>query len=337
MHQGGFENTVAPLGTALTENQVILLKRYAEKGILLFDADEAGMKATVKGIELLEGAGLESEVVELPEKSDPADILEKDGISRLNKLLKCSINSFEYLVKKAMSKFDEKTPSGKEKILSFIHPYLDKIDSRVKRDGYFNLLSEYLEVGVDSVRSDFSKNQGAALSPGFRRERIVREESSPIIQREPDRPIVMTDELFLMLAVTVNQQFFSELRNFISLDIIEDDFAKELYIALEEAFREDKTSLEALLEKVENKALKNLIIQKDMEGEFAVNQKQVIYDGIYGLKKKNLSKRREQISNLLRKYEKTEPWKMKDLLIEKMVLDREFEELRVLKDVRTRE
>jgi len=99
---------------------------------------------------------------------------------------------------------------------------------------------------------------------------------------------------------------------------------------LEECLREDKKSLESLLEKVDNEILKNLIIEKNSSGEFTLNVKKIIFDGIFRIKKRYVSKRRIEILNLLKKYEKNESWKMKDLLIEKKILDTEYEELKVI-------
>ena len=315
MHQGGIKNCVAPLGTALTERQIKLLKRYVEKGCLLFDGDEAGIKATLKAVELMENEDLTSSVVELPEEKDPADILQKDGINTLNNLLKCSINSFDYLIKKALLKFDYKTPTGKEKIFDYLFSYIEKVNSEIKRDGFLNALAEVLDVNPSSVHHDF-----------LNRNRKQEYKSRDI----ENTKITINDELFLMLAVAVNRDYFIRLRKYIPLDLVENASAKEIYIALEECFREDKKSLESLLEKVDNGILKTIIVEKNSSGEFTLNVEKMIDDSIYRLKKRYLSKRRAEISSLLKKIEKNEPWKMKDLLVEKMVLDKEYEELKVI-------
>ncbi len=93
LNQAGVENCLAPLGTALTPEQLKLLKRFAGSGLLFFDGDEAGFKATHKAAELCERMGLSVEVVVPEEGSDPAEIIEKQGPGALKKMLKCPITS----------------------------------------------------------------------------------------------------------------------------------------------------------------------------------------------------------------------------------------------------
>ncbi|MCP4160846.1 MAG: DNA primase, partial [Deltaproteobacteria bacterium] len=96
-HQSGVKNAIAPLGTAFTLEQAKLLKRYSDAGIVVFDGDSAGAKATAKAAILCETVGLSVSVAELPKGRDPADIMEKDGAESLQKVLICPITTFEYL------------------------------------------------------------------------------------------------------------------------------------------------------------------------------------------------------------------------------------------------
>ena len=141
LYQGGIDNCVAPLGTAVSVGQLKLLKRYSENGILLFDGDEAGIRATERAIHLGEQQAMAMEVVPLPENVDPADIIEKEGPETLKKSLKYPINGFQFLLNSALSRYDYKTPDGKQGIFEFLDSYIATVGSQVRRDGYLRMLA----------------------------------------------------------------------------------------------------------------------------------------------------------------------------------------------------
>jgi DNA primase len=328
LHQAGVENCLAPLGTALTPEQLKLLKRFAPSGLLLFDGDEAGFTATRKAAELSERMGLTVDVVPLEEGRDPAEIIEKQGPGALQKVLKCPINSFQFLLDKARVKYDFKTPEGKEGIVKFLHSYLAAVESQVRRDGYLRILAESLEVEFESVRADFVLGmQGFRHSGGGSSAQAAR--GAPGAPAEARRLFKPT-ELFTFLAVACNLKYFAELRKTIALDDLEDEQARRLYIALEECFRNEESSLEALLARIEDEQLRQLVLEKNAAGEFTINQERVIGDGIISLRQRSLEKKRDSIQSLLDRNNKQELWKLKELQAEKIFLDEELQNLRVL-------
>ena len=315
------DNCVAPLGTSLTAGQVRLLKRYAQRGVLLFDGDEAGIQATLKAAELCELQGISVNAVDLPEGQDPAEIIEKEGVETLIKKLKCPITSFQFLLNKALLKYDIQTPDGKEGIFRFLNSYLASIDSQVKRDGYFRILAEKLGVDFESVRNDFLKgvNRAQRFKAGEQEE------------------IRISSDLFLLLAISVNRDFFSELRNTVTADDIEDSRARELYIALEECFRNEENSLEALLEHIEDPGLKELLLRKISSEEFTINQDRLIQDGVKRIKQRSLENKRNRVASLITKKANSQPAELKELLAEKIFLDEELQKLKVMPNDRSEE
>ncbi len=168
-HQAGVTNAVATLGTALSEDQIRLMRRYAGVAVLVPDADEAGRTAALRGLESLEGAGFEVEVVRLPGENDPADLVREEGGEKLQKLLKYPISGFEYLLEYAQERWDARTPGGKEGIFRQLLPLLRKTSSEVKRDGYFARLADVLEVRPESLRSEFARGRPAEPEPARRK------------------------------------------------------------------------------------------------------------------------------------------------------------------------
>src|SRR5208337_4930187 len=156
MHQAGFTACVAPLGTALTESQVRVLKRCADKAILLFDSDAAGQKATDRAIELLEKQDLLVQVAVVGDGKDPADLVQRGREDDLRSLLEKPQDSFSYSLGKALSAHDRTRAEGKERIRDALFPFVAAAASPMRKDGYLGLLADNLGVDADAVRRDFS-------------------------------------------------------------------------------------------------------------------------------------------------------------------------------------
>jgi DNA primase len=330
MHQAGMENCVAPLGTALTEHQVRMLKRYAARGVLLFDGDEAGRKATSRAIEMMESQDLIVQVVEIPGGQDPADFVKKGDVVALKALLDHPRESFPYLVEKALAANERSGAEGRERIRDWLFPFIAAPISQLRRDGYMNLLADTLGADVQALRQDFQawgsrrrfgggQNAGRTETRGMERA-VPKEEAS-----------AMGSDLFLMLAVAANRESFALVRNGgIQLSDLDDERARSLFVALEESFRADETSFEAFCARIEDAQLKDLAIRKVSSGEFDLNQERLVADGVRRIRQRALRKRIDMLAMEMKRAEKgpADPARMNELLAEKMHLDSELERLK---------
>ena len=113
MHQAGFTEAVASLGTSLTSDQCRLAASYVEEAVLAYDSDEAGQKATKRAISLLDEVGIRSRVLTIPDAKDPDEYIKKFGGTRFKKLIEQSAGSVEYELSKIGAKYDTETPEGK--------------------------------------------------------------------------------------------------------------------------------------------------------------------------------------------------------------------------------
>jgi DNA primase len=315
---------VAPLGTSITALQLRLLKRFADRGQLLFDADDAGRRAAERAIVLAEQLGVSMEVIEPPGAKDPAEILEKHGEEALKNSLKCSINSFQFLLSSARARHDAGTPDGKESIIRDLFAFLNSIDSQVKRDGYLRLLGEELGVSFESVRSDVLKGERQGRGPG-----------RPLPEREGEKGL--SSELFFLLAVAANRDYFPHVRTVVSVEDFEDSRARNLYIALEECFREGETSGEALLRRLEGNELRQILLERIATEEFSISPDRLIQDGLRSVRVRSLERRRRALTQQLAQTPGGESVRMRELLSEKIFLDEELESLKVRVDDRSAE
>lgn len=147
LHQAGFQNAVACLGTALTEEQARIIARYAHEVILSYDADDAGQTAARRAIQIFNRTGLKVRVLRLTGGKDPDEIIRTFGRERFKQMLAQAENDIEYRLDKEKAKFDITTPDGKIDFLKAACNVLATLQQPIQVEIYAGRLAE--EIGVD--------------------------------------------------------------------------------------------------------------------------------------------------------------------------------------------
>jgi hypothetical protein len=137
-------------------------------------------------------------------------------------------------------------------------------------------------------------------------------------------------DLFLMLAIIVNCEYFPTIRQSIELDDLQSKAARELYIALEEAFREDMLDIDHVIPRIEDQRLQELIFEKAATDEFELNAESIIRDGINTIKIRSLKQKRDEIVYNMKSMDRSGAHRdaLKELLSEKMFLDEELKRIK---------
>jgi DNA primase len=338
LHQAGISNAVAPLGTAFTDEQAKLLRRWAEKVILVFDSDTAGQNAAYKGIITCRKNGLSCFLLapDSTEAKDPAEILQKFGADILNKRMKNSIIDFEYLISRGRSLYDVSSPEGKNRALALLFPYLEALDSEIERDDCIAAAADTFGVGRDAVQKDYlrqrrSPKRAAGSQIAFKED--ARSQAGGLQRTDnasPNRPVRMNDELFLLTVVSVNPDLYPEFRAALKINEIEDANAKELFIALEECFTQDENGVDDFLARLGSEPLRVFITERGSSPEFRKDSRRLMEDGIKRIRGKRLRRRMDDITAALRRSERHagEPESsLEELLAEKMMIDAEIRNL----------
>ena len=157
LHQYGFDNAVASLGTALTEEQVTLLSRYTEQVVLTYDGDEAGQRAAQRAIPMLEKAGIQVKVLRMKDAKDPDEFLHKFGPDRFKMLLEDSANRVEYQLNAIRSKYDLGVDDEKIKFVQEAAELISSLDSSVKREVYGGRVAESAGISIEAMKLEVSK------------------------------------------------------------------------------------------------------------------------------------------------------------------------------------
>ncbi|OGW75630.1 MAG: DNA primase [Omnitrophica bacterium RBG_13_46_9] len=156
-YQNGIKNIVATLGTALTTEQVNVLKRFAKNIIMVYDSDKAGQEATLRSLDLLIEEDMNVRIALLPKGHDPDSLVRKEGGTGFMKVLKESKDFFEYKLGVLSARFRKDQPRGKARIVEEMLPTLSRIKNAVLKSSYLKKISEELSVDEESVRSELKK------------------------------------------------------------------------------------------------------------------------------------------------------------------------------------
>ncbi len=157
LHQYGFDNAVASLGTSLTEDQAALMTRYAEQIVLIYDGDKAGQNATQRAIPILEKAGLQVKVLQLQDAKDPDEFLQKFGPDKFRLLLEGSANRVEYQLGAIRKKYNIAEDDQKVKYLSESADLVATLPSPVQREVYMGRVAETAKISLDAMKLEVDR------------------------------------------------------------------------------------------------------------------------------------------------------------------------------------
>lgn len=192
LHQAGFTNAVAPLGTAFTMEQANLLARYTKEIVLTLDADAAGQKAIKRASELLENTGLKTRVVVIPEGKDPDEFIKKNGPDRFRALLEGAVSDIEYKLLTAAKDINLESEDGRLRYLSAAAEIVAGSDDVMTRDIYIGRLSEKygvsrtaLNAKVEEIRKKNIRISKKKEIADIIRPKFTRDDINPERRRSP--------------------------------------------------------------------------------------------------------------------------------------------------------
>lgn len=155
-YSAGIKNVIAIKGTALTENQVILISRFSQKVTLCLDRDEAGFEAIKRSLEALEKKGLTTTVVDLGEYKDPDEAIKKDPVF-FKKAVSHDIGVYDFLISSFLKKYNKETGEGKKKITQNLLPFISKIDNEIIKEHYLKTLAKELDSSLETLQKEMKK------------------------------------------------------------------------------------------------------------------------------------------------------------------------------------
>lgn len=159
MHAAGFENAVASLGTALTDEQARIMARYTKQVIIAYDGDSAGQRAAGRAMDIFARVGLDVRVLRITDAKDPDEYIRKFGADAFARLLKGSSTGFSYRLDGVLNRYNIKEPEDRIKAAAELCGMVARVWSSAEREVYLQAVSERLGLPIDSLRRDVERAQ----------------------------------------------------------------------------------------------------------------------------------------------------------------------------------
>ena len=216
MHQAGVDNTVASLGTALTEQQAMLVRKHSENAIIAYDADAAGQTATLRGLEILTRKGCKVSVLCLPEGKDPDEFIRKNGPERFVALTKDAMPLMDY---KLFSASNASTVDGildRIKYQELACNVLAGEDNKIVRELYAPVVAQKLGISVDPVLAEIERRSGIKANENNSQSSYAHP-VQPVVLEEPDQEYqgqakATKEELYFLCTLASNSSVFHQMQ-----------------------------------------------------------------------------------------------------------------------------
>ena len=192
LNQAGFTEAVASLGTALTQEQAKLIKRFADEVIISYDADGAGQAAAARAADILKSADLKVRILKIPGAKDPDEFIRDHGREAFATLLERSEDHMEFTLERIRTKFDLETDEGRVGFLKEVAKALARLSSPIEREIYASRAAESGNVSKDALLQEIERNRRAYLK------QVKSEETKKLLSPEKlaqpaDRTLHYTD------------------------------------------------------------------------------------------------------------------------------------------------
>lgn len=295
MHQAGFTQAVATLGTAMTSGHASLLKRYTQEVILSYDSDGAGTKAALRAIPLLKEAGISARVLNLSPYKDPDEFIKAEGCENFQKRLDAAENSLFFELRIDEQNYTMSDPEGRTKFLENASKRLAGIENEIERVSYIEAVASKYMIDSAVLKRSVGKY---ALS-----DKNINKETSTVVRKKEEavEGNVMAQRL-LLTWLCEEEAIFDQIKRYIDIDDFEEGInrkvAKLLYKQLENGQVNPSLIVNAFEEEEDQKSV-SLIFNTSLNNndDPEVRQK-AITDLVVKLKTNSFKKKADNSSGL---------------------------------------
>lgn len=292
MHQAGFTQAVASLGTAFTSGQANLLRRYTENVILSYDSDGAGVKAALRAIGILKEAGLTGKVLNLESYKDPDEFMKNLGREEFAKRLLQAENTFFFELRMMQKQYDLSDPEAKTKFYNEIAKKLCGFSEEVERENYTEAVAEKYNISMESLKklvTGYAAKMGMAAEV-IRPKQPVQQKNTPKEQQENVQKLLLT-------WLVEEPHLYKKIKKYITplsfTNELYRQVAQELFPKLEEGKPNPAAIISRFSQEEEQREAASLFntklpyMQQDMESQSQVQEREKAFHDIVVKVKRN--------------------------------------------------
>ena len=300
LYQRGITNVVASLGTAMTEAQGRLLRRYSEQVILGYDADGAGQAAILRGMEILQNLGCDIRVLQIEGAKDPDEYVLKYGPERFQKCVENAISLVEFKVKVLLKELNIENTNDKIKFLNEIAKILAKVTNQMEREIYVDKIAKEYKISKEAIYAEVNKlmykdSQGSKKLE----KRVVTMVPKEEKENSVSEAVLKRENLVIYLLINEYSKCYEKIKNLITLNYIQDDTNKQILKKMYEEFEKGNSNTSQLLDWFQDEKVISHITEI-MAGDFEITDVDKAIDDLISIyeKEKLISRRNEILKKL---------------------------------------
>ena len=229
LHQAGFTNAVASLGTAFTPGHASLIKRYVNEVYLTFDSDGAGTKAALRALPILKEAGITAKIIRMDPYKDPDEFIKNLGAEAFEERINKARNGFLFSLEVLERDYDMTSPEGKTSFFNEAAKRLTEFEEEIERNNYIEAVADKYHISIESLRKLVAKMaiKVGQATPATKPKQVITKERGKGDGNLQSQKILLT-------WLIENEQIFKQIKKYISPQ----DFTKQLYQTVAELLYE---------------------------------------------------------------------------------------------------
>ena len=301
LHQRGITNVVAPLGTALTEQQGWLLRKNSEQIILSFDSDEAGLKAKLRALDILQNMGCDLRILQMEGAKDPDEYIIKYGNARFNNLVDKALSIIEFKVKILKKDLNLENTNDKIKFLNEIAKLISNVNNTIEREVYVEKIAKEYDISKEAIYAEVNK----LTYKNVKTEKVL-EKPKPVathIKREEkviSEAVKRRENTVIALLLMGDLNIFEILRQNIKVEDFQDEVNKKIAQKLYEEFEKGNSNINAIIDNLEQDEQNQITMIMSEDYEITDIEK-AIDDVVQAYEREKLNTRKFEILDLLDK------------------------------------
>ena len=276
LHQRGIKNVVASLGTALTEGQGRLLRKYSEQVLFSYDSDGAGQEAIRRGLEVLEAQGCDARVIQMEGAKDPDEFIIKYGTGRFNMLIQNAISLTEFKIKVLKQNYNLDNPSDKVKFLRAVTKLLADIDDKIEREIFIEKISNQYEISREAIYAEVNKllykNDGVVNNSV---KNVPKKEETVVTPA--DEAAVKRENLIIYLLINNPKESFVKLVSNIGLEDLKNEYNKIIFEKIKELDDVSESKIMKTIANIEDEELQRHVSEL-MVSDYEISSPQKCID-----------------------------------------------------------
>ena len=300
LHQRGITNVVAPLGTALTQQQGWLLRRSAEKIILSFDSDEAGLTAKIRALDILQDMGCDIRILQMEGAKDPDEYIIQYGNARFKNLVEKALSVIEFKVKVLKKNLNLDNINDKIKFLNEIAKLIAKVENTIEREVYIEKIAKEYDISKEAIYAEVNKLTYASAKgeKTLEKIRLVSSHKKTEEQEEISQSIKKRENTVISILLGGDINIFQVIKQNIKVEDFKDRINQEIAQKLYEEFEKGNSNINSIIDILKDEEQNHIteIMADDYEIE---DVEKAIDDIIQSYEKDKLNERKFEILGIL--------------------------------------